>query len=87
MSTESTTISSREFNHDTGGAKRAAQRGPVYVTDRGEPAYVLLTYDKYREMTGSSSRLVDTLCRTDGVGDIDFDAPRRGDLAKPADLD
>ena len=87
MNTDSTTISSREFNHDTGRAKRAAQRGPVYVTDRGEPAYVLLTYDKYRELASGSSPLVETLCRTPGVGDIDFDPPRRRDLAEPADLD
>ena len=87
MSAESTTITSREFNHDTGGAKKAARRGPVYVTDRGEPSFVLLTYDRYRELTGGSSLLVDTLCRTPGVGEIDFDPPRRSDVATPVDLD
>ena len=30
-----TTLSSREFNHDTGRAKRAALKGPVFITDRG----------------------------------------------------
>ena len=32
-----TTVSSREFNQDASGAKRAAQNGPVFITDRGRP--------------------------------------------------
>ncbi|MCF9010316.1 type II toxin-antitoxin system Phd/YefM family antitoxin, partial [Pseudomonas carnis] len=35
-----TTISSREFNQDTSGAKKAARKGPVFITDRGKPAHV-----------------------------------------------
>ncbi len=38
-----TTLSSRQFNQDTSGAKKAANRGPVFITDRGRPAHVLLT--------------------------------------------
>ncbi|EGH47880.1 prevent-host-death family protein, partial [Pseudomonas syringae pv. pisi str. 1704B] len=30
-----TTLSSREFNQDTSGAKKAANEGPVFITDRG----------------------------------------------------
>lgn len=30
-----TTLSSRDFNPHTSGAKKAAQQGPVYITDRG----------------------------------------------------
>ena len=30
-----TVLSSREFNQDTGRAKRAADSGPVFITDRG----------------------------------------------------
>lgn len=40
-------MSSRQFNQDTSGAKKAAERGPVYITDRGRPAHVLLTYEAY----------------------------------------
>ena len=36
-----TTVSSREFNQDTGRAKIAARSGPVFITDRGRPAHVL----------------------------------------------
>lgn len=40
-----TQMSSRQFNQDTSGAKKAAENGPVYITDRGRPAHVLLTFD------------------------------------------
>jgi hypothetical protein len=30
-----TTLSSREFNQDTGRAKKLAGNGPVFITDRG----------------------------------------------------
>lgn len=33
-----TTMTSREFNQDTSRAKRAAESGPVFITDRGPPA-------------------------------------------------
>ena len=87
MSDGGSTITSREFNHDTGRAKKAARSGPVYVTDRGEPSFVLLTYDRYRELIGGSSLLIETLCRTPEVGEIDFDPPRRRDVAEPVELD
>ena len=37
------TITSRVFNQDAAGAKRAASQGPVFITDRGRPAHVLLS--------------------------------------------
>jgi hypothetical protein len=37
-----TTITSREFNHDRGGAKKAAQKGPVFITDQGKLSLVLI---------------------------------------------
>jgi hypothetical protein len=36
-----TILSSREFNQDTSRAKTAASNGPVFITDRGKPTYVL----------------------------------------------
>ncbi|MEC9357553.1 MAG: type II toxin-antitoxin system Phd/YefM family antitoxin [Pseudomonadota bacterium] len=81
-----TTISSREFNQDVSGAKRAAEEGPVIITDRGEPAFVLLRHETYRRLTkeGPSIR---QLLEQPGVEDIDFDPPRLGTgLFRPADL-
>ncbi len=38
-------------------------------------------------MDNELSPFVETLCRTPGVGEIDFDRSRRRDLAVPVDLD
>ncbi len=81
-----TQMSSREFNQDTSGAKKAAERGPVYITDRGRPAHVLLTFDAYEELVGPH-RVLDLLAEPAGVADIDFVAPRHGDVALPASFD
>ena len=43
-----TTMSSREFNQDAGKAKRLAMQGPVFITDRGRLAHVLLTIEEYQ---------------------------------------
>lgn len=45
------TVSAREFNQDVSAAKRAADHEPLIVTDRGKPAYVLMTIDEYRRLT------------------------------------
>lgn len=84
MDTKITTYSSRDFNQDTSGAKRAAENGPVYITDRGRPAHVLLSIEEYRRLTARPVSLADALA---GDGDFDFDPPRlESPLAKPADL-
>ena len=67
-----TTISARDFNRDVSAAKRDAERGPVVITDRGEPAYVLLSIDQYRGLTGSGEDVVDRLSMDDDV-DVDFE--------------
>ena len=81
-----TRISSREFNQDTSGAKKAAERGPVYVTDRGRVAHVLLTFDAYEHLLGEH-RVVDLLAEPPGVEAIEFAAPVSRDLATPATYD
>ena len=47
-----TTISSREFNQDVSRAKRAADNGPVIITNRGQPAYLLLRHETYKHLAG-----------------------------------
>jgi prevent-host-death family protein len=69
-----TRMTSRAFNQDTSAAKRAAQRGPVYITDRGRPAHVLLTYEAYEQLIGTR-RVLDVLAEPHGVEDVEFDAP------------
>lgn len=80
-----TTLSSREFNQDASGAKRAARDGPVFITDRGRPAHVLLTIEDYQKLTGEAASIVDLLSMP-GVEDIDFEPARMDNLYRPADL-
>jgi len=80
-----TTMSSREFNQDTSGAKRAANEGPVFITDRGQHAYVLLTIEDYHKLGANGLSIIDLLAMP-GVGDIDFEPPRLDLEFKPIDL-
>lgn len=65
------------FNRDVSAATRAADQGPVVITDRGEPAYVVLSTQEYREQQGSGESLVDRLSMEDDL-DIDFDPVETG---------
>ncbi len=80
-----TTVSSREFNQDASGAKRAASKGPVIITDRGRPSHVLLTIEAYHKLTRKTASIADLLAMPGGA-DIAFEAPRLGRIARPADL-
>jgi prevent-host-death family protein len=79
-------ISSREFNQDTSGAKKAAERGPVYITDRGNPAHVLLTYTAYEELVGKH-RVLDRLAEPVGIEDVELSIPKNTEPAEPARFD
>ncbi len=87
-----TTMSSREFNQDSGKAKKAAERGPVMITDRGRPSHVLLSIEEYRKLTAGEKlavgemSLAQALAQTEG-GDIDFEPPRLKWRPRPAELD
>jgi prevent-host-death family protein len=81
-----TTVSSREFNQDTSKAKKAAQAGPVFITDRGRPAHVLMTIEQYQVLIGPAANIVDLLAMPDAV-EADFKAPRADGLYRPADLE
>jgi prevent-host-death family protein len=80
-----TTFSSREFNQDTSKAKKAAKAGPVFITDRGRPAHVLMTIEQYQALVGPAANIVDLLAMPDAA-DVDFEAPRAGQLYRPVDL-
>jgi prevent-host-death family protein len=70
-----TKISSRKFNQDVGGAKRAAAKGPVVITDRGRPAHVLLSIEDYKRLTEGSASIVD-LIADKRAARIEFDVER-----------
>ncbi len=81
-----TTLSSREFNRDTSKAKKATEKGPVFITDRGRPSHVLLSIEDYQEITGNRTSIVELLAMPD-ADRIDFEPPRlSGQLYRAADL-
>ena len=69
-----TTVTSRELNQDVARAKKAARSGPVFITDRGKPAHVLLSIEDYRRLTGRRRSLAEALSMP-GLADIDFEPP------------
>ena len=71
------TVSSRELNQDIGRAKRAAQEGPVVITDRGRPSHVLLSWTEYRRLTGGPRNLAQALAAP-GLSDIAFEPKKSG---------
>lgn len=80
------TMTSREFNQDTARAKRAAEKGPVFITNRGKRPYVLLSSAEYERITGQPRLLLDVLAmpRTE---DIEFEPTRMGGFySRPAGL-
>ncbi len=81
-----TTLSSREFNQDASRAKRAAKKGPVFITDRGRPAHVLLSIEEYQKIKGKGQNILDLLAMPEAA-EIEFEPPRTdGIFFKPADF-
>ena len=80
-----TTLSSREFNQGASEAKRAAKNGPVFITDRGRPAHVLMSFEEYQRLTKQRRNIADALAMP-SVADIEFEPPRVTIKSRPADL-
>ena len=72
------TLTSREFNQDVARAKRAAKEGPVLITDRGRPAYVLMRHETYQRLIGGGRTILELLADPDSE-EVSFDPPRLGD--------
>jgi prevent-host-death family protein len=79
------TFTSRELNHDVSRAKKAAEDGPVVITDRGKPSHVLMTYEDFQRLTGTHRNLVEALAMP-GLSDIEFDPLRAGIAPRGIDL-
>ena len=81
-----TTFTSRRFNQDASAAKRAAREGPVFITDRGRPAHVLLTIEDYRRLASEGGPSAAELLANPEAAEIEFEPPRLGDATRPAEL-
>lgn len=80
-----TTLSSRELNQDVTRAKKAAKHGPVFITDRGKPARVLLSIEEYQRLTRQRRNIADALAMPD-VADVELEPPRVTIGTRPADF-
>lgn len=81
------TMTSREFNQDTGRAKREAEAAPVIITDRGQPSHVLMSFEEYKRLSVKGMSIWDALA-VPGYEDIELDIPpRRIEPERPLDLE
>lgn len=72
----STIITSRDFNRDVSAAKRAAERGPVTITDHGRPSHVLLTAEEFDRLSGKQELMGDRLWKNQDPS-IGLELPER----------
>lgn len=76
-----TAFSSRSFNQEVGKAKKEAEKGPVFITDRGRPTHVLLSVREYERLKakGKFVSIADALAMGE-EGDFEFEIPERKDF-------
>lgn len=70
-----TTVTSREFNQDVSKVKKAALNGPVFITDRGHPAHVLLSIEDYQKLSKTKDSIIDLLAMPN-ADEIEFEPPK-----------
>ena len=59
----------------------------MFITERGKPALVLMTVEKYEEIAGGRASLGELL-HYPGAAEIEFEAPRMGgEMVRPAEFD
>lgn len=82
------TMTSREFNQHTSRAKEAADNGPVVITDRGRPAYVLLSNEEFERITGKKKfiSILESLADTSPEGDFPYEFERAKGEARDVDF-
>ena len=62
------TYSSHDFTRNVSAAKRAAQKGPVFITDCGRPAFALLKIEDYRRLADQREEsLLDVMDAIPGI--------------------
>jgi hypothetical protein len=77
-------LTSREFNQDVARAKRATKEGPVVITDRGKPAYVLMQHETFRRLSSKNGPGIRTLLSHPESENVTFDPPRLGEEKPPS---
>lgn len=81
-------MTSREFNQHVSQAQKAAKIAPVIITNRGEPAFVLMSYVDYEQSVQPKPfvSIADALAPKDGL-DIELELqPRSRGQRRPVDF-
>lgn len=82
----STIFSSRECNQDAARAKETSRKRPVFITDRGRTAHVLLSIREYQTIASPKSSIAELL-RMSETDDFNSDPPKlTGRLFRRVDL-
>jgi prevent-host-death family protein len=83
------TISAREFNQHVSRAKRAAKDGPVIITERGKPAFVLMEHSAFVRDKVEHKKPMNALeALTDpNASDMDVEFPRLKMRFRDVELD
>jgi len=79
------TLSSQALKLDLMRALEATKNGPVFITDRGEPARVLLGFEDYQRLTKPRRNIADALAMP-GAAEVEFEPPRLTTCVRPSEL-
>lgn len=86
MTTPATnTFSGPELGGRVAEARRAADNGPVFITEGGRPTHVLISITLFRRLTGAQPNIADLLAMPEGA-ETEPDFPRSSEPARAADL-
>ena len=80
------TMNSRTFARDAAAVKRAAQQGPVIITERGRPALAVLKIEDYYRLTGQEGgpSLLQAMQEVDAPLGVELPLPERAGAASVA---
>ena len=75
------TMNSRTFARDAAAVKRAAQQGPVIITERGKPALAVLCIEEYYRLTGQTGgpSLLQAMQALEAPAGVELELPGRAD--------
>ena len=79
-----TTLSSQQFEFQA--AAQAANEGPVFISEQGHNAYVLLNFPDYQRLIREHRNMAELLSVPDMAASIEFDPPRSKETSRAADF-
>lgn len=78
------TVTARRLNQEPSAVKELARHEPVFVTERGREAFVILSVETYEQLVGSNS--VHDSLRMEAEFDIEFEPVVNLSPSRPANL-